>query len=108
MANQKQYEKFVENGIALLDQVNPEWRRAIDVEKIGMDHKTCILGQLYGEYILGWNKLAYPDGNLFGKPVLNAPHTYGFKLTPENRAWPFIENKLLVREWKLQLMLALV
>ena len=39
----------VANGVALLDEVKPNWRESVDAEMLRMDDlEWCILGQVYG------------------------------------------------------------
>lgn len=97
----KQCAEYVQNGIQLLNKVlGPEWVTRINIDTLSIAlAKQCVLGQLYGEYILGWNKLYFDDGKPTGKPVLNASYTYGFMLQhPSHLAYKEID-----KEWKKQL-----
>lgn len=44
--------KRVENGVALLDSVYPNWDERIDLMKLNMiDCKLCVCGQLFGSFM---------------------------------------------------------
>ena len=48
-----------DHGIALLDERGPaDWRSKIDLNVLDMaSSSTCVLGQLYGSYVMGQNPL---------------------------------------------------
>jgi len=56
----------VQNGIALLDsERGPEWVWSVDPDMLHMaSYKRCVLGQLYGEYMVGSADLALSDSAL--------------------------------------------
>ena len=48
----------VKAGIAFLNVVEPDWLKRIDLEKLDLSNsKTCILGEVYGNYYDGRDKL---------------------------------------------------
>ena len=48
----------IEEGISVLDQVNPDWRSVIDLDSLHLaDPATCVLGQLYGAYGVGLDEI---------------------------------------------------
>lgn len=50
--------EYVDTGAKRLDKEYPGWHRMINVDTINMSHHAdCILGQLYGEYVIGTDKL---------------------------------------------------
>jgi hypothetical protein len=52
------YAGRVREGVRLLDEQNPGWDSRIDLARLDMRQcGNCILGQLYGEYDQGLNKL---------------------------------------------------
>ena len=55
-------EELVNDAIALLDVKEPGWFNKIDTDRLDIASPTnCVLGQLYGEYALGLEKLySYP------------------------------------------------
>jgi len=59
------YAQKVQNGIVLLDQYwGPDWRSRIDKDRLRMSNVgDCILGQLFGEYHFGLNRLGLNTSN---------------------------------------------
>ncbi len=54
-------------GVALLDEKVPDWRERIDKSRLSMRNMNrCILGQIFGHFIVGERKL-----NI-------SPRNYGF------------------------------
>lgn len=48
----------VKAGIALLDEKVPGWRERIDLNQLKMEYCfSCILGQVFGEYVFGLRQL---------------------------------------------------
>lgn len=90
----KYIEQRVQRGIELLDKERPGWRSEIDLHKLDMgEYNICILGQLYGDYGKGADKL-------FGiRSFDGSPAHYGFDKHP-GLSDPF---KALNDEWKKQL-----
>jgi hypothetical protein len=76
------YEDRVERGAALLDEACPGWERQIDPRLLRMEScDRCILGQLYGHYVLGLSCVLEPQpGN-----VLFAASDCGFTLIAEEQ-----------------------
>lgn len=66
----------VERGAALLDKHNPDWYMAVSLQGLRMSScSECVLGQLYGDYGAGLDKVM-PGHTL-------DTGDYGFMLTPE-------------------------
>lgn len=54
----KLYARNVASGVALLDANVPGWRGQLDVSCLDIsDGRRCVLGQLYGSYIVGVMRL---------------------------------------------------
>lgn len=59
----------VSEGVALLDQAQPDWWKHINLDTLDMSAcYSCILGQLYGSYAVGREDLGikYSEGDLYG------------------------------------------
>ena len=57
------YTERVQRGINLLNQHSPYWLNRLDLENLYMDQEhQCILGQLFGSYAKGKNKLGLVVG----------------------------------------------
>lgn len=58
------------NGAALLDEMEPNWFHDIDTTFLNLrDATQCVLGQLYGHYDSGLEKLglrSLADGRMYG------------------------------------------
>lgn len=53
---------YVQKGIKLLDEKYPGWENEIDISKLQMmNHKNCIVGQLFGDYLRGLKILGFED-----------------------------------------------
>jgi hypothetical protein len=64
----------VERGAALLDKTAPGWRERVDPETLDMTLCTrCVLGQLFGHYMVGFDRLEVAESSV----------VYGFDLP-----WP--------------------
>ena len=69
----------VANGAALLDKHNPDWYMAVSLQGLRMSScSECVLGQLYGDYGRGLDKVL-PHHTL-------ETGEFGFMLTPEQFA----------------------
>ncbi len=76
-------------GISVLDQRDPKWREKIDWDKLSMIDNNCILGQLFGNYVVG-------QAELFGR--LGDGPEYGFSLKcVELKSQRF---RQLTKDWK--------
>lgn len=54
-----------ERGAALLDTVRPYWYESISIGALDIsDCRTCVLGQVYGDYAAGLKEL-FPDASSF-------------------------------------------
>lgn len=52
---------FVARGAELLDERSPSWYRDVDVTRLDMASKfDCVVGQLFGVYRYGLERLATP------------------------------------------------
>lgn len=91
------YRAEVARGIALLDEVAPGWRERVDVDRLRTESCTrCALGQVFGHYYTGIDRLA--AAVTVGGTGLVA-YAYGFDIRPgytPHRA----EYDLLDRAWK--------
>lgn len=58
----------VARGAALLDDASPSWWNYVDDERnFDMGHERwCVLGQLYGKYRIGLNRLKIRSGYAYG------------------------------------------
>ena len=57
----------VARGAALLDEKRPGWANRIIQEDLDMTScHDCILGQVYGDYEIGWHSLDLQSGSEFG------------------------------------------
>lgn len=55
----------VHNGINLLDEQEPGWRDLIDLDTLDVSDCTqCVLGQVYGHYVTGENRLDIHGGDV--------------------------------------------
>lgn len=55
------YSPRVAKGAALLDRVRPGWARQVAPEALCMEScDSCVLGQLYGHYDVGWWAVVRP------------------------------------------------
>lgn len=56
-------EARVARGVALLDENRSGWRRLVNPDTLDMRSDfNCVLGQVYGRYILGWTPLGLTSG----------------------------------------------
>ena len=61
------YSIRVARGVALLDFAKIDWRSNINLSILDMSHwKYCILGQVFGSYVEGLQKLGMIDPTLYG------------------------------------------
>ena len=86
----RKYQQAVTDGIKLLNKQFPRWKRRIKLEKLHMaSSQHCILGQLYGSYGIGVNKIGLPPFNFTERC---------------NHGFTTIHNfGALTREWKRQI-----
>lgn len=59
----------IPEGVALLDDVVPDWASKVDLATLSMsDYNTCVLGQVFGDYSEGRARLGIPlgDGKWYG------------------------------------------
>lgn len=62
----------VNRGVRLLDEINPNWHRKVDLSKFDLGSPTmCVLGQVYGEFTDAIRDIAYDlvQGRLKGLRV---------------------------------------
>lgn len=61
MSTSGTYDIQIDRGCALLDRELPEWRSLVDQDKFDMKkNDSCILAQLFGDYMTGLDKLGVP------------------------------------------------
>lgn len=94
--------RSVERGIELLDARRPGWEHVVDPEDLDMQSpRNCMLGLLYGTYIVGTRQLGLTHGKTYGFTLGNLsiiPH--------ENRlAWKEL-RRLWVEEIELRRLAA--
>jgi hypothetical protein len=71
----------VKEGAILLDKEKPGWYNKIDINRLDMTgHRSCILGQLYGEYEIG-------DTALFGKNERRSDDDMAFGSEVDKNEW---------------------
>jgi hypothetical protein len=76
------YEDRVANGAALLDRARPNWAREIAQDELAMATcDQCILGQLYGDYRVGFRMVLEPLPSRY----LFAATDFGFTLPGEEQ-----------------------
>lgn len=90
------YEENARRGAALMDSVDPEWRRKINLAKLELSScARCVLGQVFGDYEAGVDNLpvfaAYED---HGRTAA----FYGFELPVEIRTH-WIDERTWRRHW---------
>lgn len=59
----------IPEGVALLDDVVPNWASKVDLSRLSMsDYNWCVLGQVFGDYSEGRRSLGIPigDGQWYG------------------------------------------
>jgi hypothetical protein len=79
------YAARVARGAALLDRVRPGWACEVAADRLAMEScDRCILGQLYGEYSLGFWTLTRP---LDARKLFSAAD-HGFTLHASEQAAP--------------------
>ena len=88
------FARRVERGAALLDRVNPEWFRQVNVSCLNIkSNEWCVLGQVCGTYTKGLIETGLGNNS-------NAV-TYGFFIHLRSTALgSFLKKILLERNWK--------
>lgn len=57
----------IERGATRLDAAAPGWVAAIDIARLDVRSATdCVLGQIFGDYATGKERLGIKDGSLYG------------------------------------------
>jgi len=52
----------VERGVAFLDQRMPDWVERVDLNTLDTQHlERCVLGQLFGDYVIGVEELGLKE-----------------------------------------------
>jgi len=77
------YQEYVQNGVAALNKIEPEWWTKVSLWKLDM-HSTrrCILGQVFGDFEYGlrklWNRGYYGSTatSMGFMPLLGFGHTW--------------------------------
>src|SRR5881392_3240158 len=89
--------KEVAAGAKLLDETLPGWAKSIDLDYFRISSGySCVLGQIYGEYIEGWYRLKQEAG----LPEDEEGETYGFDSSSSND----IAYRDLQEAWVLEIM----
>jgi hypothetical protein len=84
--------KTIPAAARLLDRVIPGWALLINLSKLSMYiHDYCVLGQLYGGFVQGVEKLFGVDAHLF------LPLNWAFGTYASETAWIEEINKRLVK-----------
>jgi hypothetical protein len=56
--------KTVDKGIDYLNKTIPRWYEKINLDIFDINHwQKCPLGQIYGDYAIGWKKLGLSQGD---------------------------------------------
>jgi hypothetical protein len=72
-------ERRVERGARFLDETNPTWYRHVDPDTLELaDGKSCVLGQLHGEFRMGLQRGHLINMSSAPRASLS-PVSYGFK-----------------------------
>lgn len=69
----------IKEAAEVLDKAKPGWAKLININTLNMQsHTKCILGQLYGDYIIGKQKLfgLNPEPAWQGTPINNIRETW--------------------------------
>lgn len=86
----------VAKGVALLDGYDPGWRLAVDVEALDIpDEDLCILGQVFGNYFEGKDRLGIngENGSVYGFD------TYGFYFPGDVEDAVWVLGGIIKNEW---------
>jgi hypothetical protein len=84
------YAARVRRGAALLDRFRPGWAREIDCDRLAMEScDSCILGQLWGDYMDGFRELVRP----LDSRVLFSAANHGFALFWREQMSPWTMNR---------------
>ena len=76
-------------GAALLDERAPGWRAKIDLAVLDLDSDSgCILGQVFGGYVAGLERIGRPQA---------APHGFCAEYPPEEDG---VDVKWLTQAWR--------
>jgi hypothetical protein len=107
------YTGAVERGVALLDKAKPDWARRIDLPTLDLGNiKFCMLGQIYGDFGDGREKLSetltklrieFEDAGNYDHAL--KPEYYGFEALsrdPDNTGTPWTHGQgysILTEMW---------
>lgn len=88
----------VAKGAALLDEIKPDWRNGIDLERFNIhSSQLCILGQLFGSYIDGlyalWGSMPLTGND---RPA----EAHGFMVSGFEAAWA---DEALADAWRAEI-----
>ncbi len=85
------YDDKVKAGVMLLDGYfgKQDWRSEIDIDRLQMDEvNLCVIGQLFGDYYRGLEKLSDKVGYL----TLQQRRNLGFSAEPfDSQTWSRLE-----------------
>jgi hypothetical protein len=87
----------VARGAALLNERVPGWRERLQLRRLHMeDCEQCVLGQIYGDYVMGLDAL-WPD-----LVMASEDSTFGFDLVRPYPPSPSKEEryKVLAAAWR--------
>ncbi len=69
----EEYHQAIREIAARLDEVRPNWRGEVDTNKLNFsDLKTCLFGQLFGEWWHVFARLGLPG--IVDTPIYYSPH----------------------------------
>jgi hypothetical protein len=89
------YQEQVSRGARLLDVERPDWRNEIDVNALDMHkHGSCVLGQLYGSYLIGDRILCEPNLSAID---------HGFSLSGDPHPNPSKNWEELANAWRAEI-----
>jgi hypothetical protein len=102
--NESLIQERINRGVALLDQVKPDWRDHVNADELDLyDTNACILGQLFDHYLQGLEAVG-----LHTKCARALPTRYGFETSGRenfNRAGAYSYDEL-TEAWKKELAAA--
>jgi hypothetical protein len=73
----KTYESRIKKGIAILDRKlgRKNWAKKIDLAELDLSSpNVCMLGEIYGDYSDGKDKLKIKSGETYGFEIGNGSH----------------------------------
>jgi hypothetical protein len=104
----RKYERQVQAGIRLLDEIQPDWKKKINVKELDLSvNSKCPLGQIFKTYSQGAQFIEEKDPDMRGRLGYLWPFVYGFGLllnpsveaTDEEFCKLDKQYTVLTREW---------